>query len=269
MGYFWVVCGFMAGLLMGSGAFIFASNFSEFGFKANGLLGPGTLIVCVGAKLAIEVSYFLKHRRWFKESGSAWRTPEGKFKWTGLLAVAINCATNFGYTLVMNLAWRFARIGGLNQGIVSTMLSLASIFNLFVFYLIWGEKANYAQLLGTAFMILAITCMGTKLESQEEQEGVDTGYIYWALLTAFAAPILMSAKHVCVRFFKAKFTYGPVAQAVDGFLVEYALFSLIAIADPGEFQFKDYLVATGAGILMCSARVFINVGVAIGIAGPV
>lgn len=146
------------------------------------------------------------------------------------------------------------------------MLSLAIIFNLTAFYFIYGEKANYAQLTGCALMLCAIACMSIKLDSQEEED-VDTSYIYWALLTAFIAPVLMSSKHVCVRYFVKKSNYGAAAQAIDGFIIEYTLLSLIAVADPGDFEFNDYLVATSAGFLMSAGRLFINIAVAIGIAG--
>lgn len=110
----WVLLGVSAGLCMGSGQFIFASNFSKYGFKSNGLFGPGTLILCIIAKLTLEIPYYLKNRRWFKEADSAWRTPEGKIKWTGVVALLTNSLANLGYTIALNLAWKFARMGGLN-----------------------------------------------------------------------------------------------------------------------------------------------------------
>ena len=116
------------------------------------------------------------------------------------------------------------------------------------------------QFIGIVLMIISITCMGIKLEEQE-QENVDTTYIYWALLTGMAAPVFMSTKHVCIKLFKAN--YEAIPQAIDGFLLEYTLFSFITIYlltksdDEYEFKWLDFAVGTGAGCLMCTGRALI------------
>jgi len=44
--------------------------------------------------------------------------------------------------MAMTFAWKFAKIGGLNQGVISTLLSFASVFNIFLFAYLFKEKVD-------------------------------------------------------------------------------------------------------------------------------
>ena len=54
----------------------------------------------------------------------------------------VNGLTNFGFAFVMTFAWRFAKMGGMNQGIISTLLSFSSVFNVFIFAKVFGETVT-------------------------------------------------------------------------------------------------------------------------------
>lgn len=268
---YWITCACLAGATQGTGAFIYASNYAKYGFIANGLLGPGVLLSALVAKLILETTYYCRHKSWFNPENSAWKTAEGKWYFKNLIAVVSNAVTNFLYTVVMTFAWRFARMGGLNQGIISTLLSFASVFNLFLFRFFFAEKVNLPQLLGIFLMIASVCCMSINL-NHEEVEGTDPKYIYFALATGMIAPVFMSTKHVIIRKFKG--SYGAISQSIDGFILEYLMFSVITVLllttddDEYEFRWMDMLVATGAGLLMCLGRTFIAIAVQKGTAAP-
>lgn len=82
------------------------------------------------------------------------------------------------------------------------------------------------------------------------------------------APCLMSAKHVAIRKFKGN--YGAIAQAIDGYILEYFLFSMITIVlvnDPiYTFRWADIGVGMVAGVLMSVGRALLAVAIQIGIA---
>jgi len=88
-------------MFQGTGSFIYASNFAKYGFVANGILGPGVLLANILVKFIMELQYYIRHKRWFKAEGSAWKTPEGKWSFKNLTAVLANALTNFLYTVVM------------------------------------------------------------------------------------------------------------------------------------------------------------------------
>ena len=80
--------------------------------------------------------------------------------WKTLIPLFGNAITNGGYLVVMSLAWDFAKAGGLNQGVVSTLLSFASVFNVVTFYCFFNEKISLWQGLGICFMIGCVLCLG-------------------------------------------------------------------------------------------------------------
>ena len=140
---YWVSCAVGAGMCMGSGSFIYANNFAQYGLVGNGVLGPGAWVIFVIIKLTAEVRYRLKHGRWTKAKGSAWFTDEGKFKPKTLIPLTSHTLTNMGYTICLTFCWTWAKQAGMNQGIISTLLSFATVFNLCVFRLYFKEKLTW------------------------------------------------------------------------------------------------------------------------------
>jgi FtsH-binding integral membrane protein len=62
----WVTFGLLAGLCMGVGAFLYATNFGDLGINGLGMIGPGTFLVLFTVRLSIQIHYRAKHGRWFK-----------------------------------------------------------------------------------------------------------------------------------------------------------------------------------------------------------
>ena len=58
--------------MMGTGAFIFANSYSEYGLAGSGVLGPGAFILYTIIKLVREIHYRCKNRRWTKPQNSTW-----------------------------------------------------------------------------------------------------------------------------------------------------------------------------------------------------
>jgi drug/metabolite transporter (DMT)-like permease len=79
--------------------------------------------------------------------------------------MAGNALTNGLYLIVMTFAWKFAKIGGLNQGIISTLLSFSSVINIFSFAFFFNEKITKLQISGIFVMICSVACMSIKLDS--------------------------------------------------------------------------------------------------------
>lgn len=155
---YWITCAITAGICMGTGNFIYASNYSYLGFQGNGLLGPGALLVFSIVKFIREYTHFKREGRWFKANNSAWIDQNGAVYYKNFVPLLVNGLTGFGFSVVMTFAWRFAKMGGMNQGIISTLLSFSSLFNVFLFAKIFGEKVTKYQLFGILLMITAVCC---------------------------------------------------------------------------------------------------------------
>ena len=151
---------------MGTGSFIYATNFSEYGMLGAGMLGPGPFILCVIIRTYQEVSYKLRTGSWFKPKGaSRVLNPDGSIQWKSLIPLFVSIAMNQSYILVMSLGWKFAERSGMNQGVISTLLSLSGLFNIVSFYFKFGEKISCLHLIGVAFMIACIVCISLEATS--------------------------------------------------------------------------------------------------------
>ena len=84
------------------------------------------------------------------------------------MPVVINVATNLGYFIVMTLAWFYAKQGDLNQGIISSLLSLASVFNLISFRIFFQDKIRLFHYVGIILMLCAVVTLGFEASSKED-----------------------------------------------------------------------------------------------------
>ena len=133
----WITIATMGGACMGTGAFIYASNFAEYGILATGILGPVPFIYCLIIRSVLEIKFYRRTGSWFKEKNSR-VYQDGKIVWSSLIPFTVSMVSNFCYLLVMSLGWDFAKASDMNQGVISTLLSLASLFNIITFYLKFG-----------------------------------------------------------------------------------------------------------------------------------
>ena len=104
----------MAGATMGTGAFLFATNFSDRGLSAIGLLAPGPFLMCMTVRVFQEVRYRYKTGSWTKPKGSRLVEPNGQLAWKNLIPVSINTICNGGYLAIMTIGWKFAEASGMN-----------------------------------------------------------------------------------------------------------------------------------------------------------
>ena len=156
----WIACCLAAGFMMGTGAFLYAANYSDYGLDGSGVLGPGAFIVFLLMKVVRELIFRKKTGSWVKTKNSSWVKEDGKVRWSSLIPLLCNMGVNIGYTIVMTFAWNFAEQANLNQGVISSLLSFASVFNVVVFYFVFGEKVSKLHLIGVAFMFCGIACIG-------------------------------------------------------------------------------------------------------------
>jgi len=271
----------LAGACMGTGSFLFASNFSDKGLLGLGMVGPSGTLLCVVIRLIKEINYRRRNGSWIKEKNSRVKTPEGKWKWSSCIPLWGNILTNFGYLVCLTLGWKLAKACGLNQGVIAAMLSLASLFNIVIFYFKFGEKISALHLVGIAFAIACVICisMAAASKGKDTTEEFDPDKAFGldkevgALLAVFCgvlAAILMSTKHFFIKLYKK--TYSGVDLGVDATMFEFGicLFFLVPLIQEGNLDYGawEYFIACTAGCLMALGRVFISIGVSQGLAAP-
>lgn len=63
----WITSCLFAGFFMGTGAFLYAANYSEYGLSGTGILGPGATIMFLLVKIFRELKHYYKTKAWFKQ----------------------------------------------------------------------------------------------------------------------------------------------------------------------------------------------------------
>ena len=78
---YWVSCGLGAGACMGTGAFVYAPEYAKYGLAGTGILGPGTFVLFLLWRLALEIRYRVRTGVWLKPAGSrAWENGKPSFE---------------------------------------------------------------------------------------------------------------------------------------------------------------------------------------------
>lgn len=267
---------------MGTGSFLFATHYADLGFEGGGLCGPGVFVIFLLVWLIRETYHRCKTGSWVKsgdESRLFWSN--GNFKWSNLIPLIGNVTVNVSYLIVMTYAWHFAELGDINQGVVSALLSLASLINVVTFYFGFGEKISALNGIGVIFMVASVICIGAAAGSHSGEVETDAeleagggrsktlnGIL--AIVCGLGGPTVVSTQHFLIRKFKPQ--YDGIAQALDAAVFEFFILTcfLIPLSSNSEFTitWNDFAIGTAAGLLMCLGRVSVTIGVAIGLAGP-
>lgn len=278
----WITLSILAGFSMGTGAFIFASGYSEYKIFGTGLTGPGAFVYTTVLRLSMESTYRCRTGRWTKPTNSRVLKDDGSIKWFSLFPLFMNFATNGLYLCAMTFAWDFAKRGGINQGVISTLLSCASLINIVTFYFKFGETISKLHFIGVFLMLACIVCLsieaaskGPKNPENESAEQIAEEentviYAFSAILLGFVSACLMSTKHMFIRLYKSG--YSGIDMGIDSAICEFFLLSFFFIPlyfrDDYDFQWIDLAIGAAAGVLISSGRILISVSIAIGLAGP-
>ena len=113
-------------------------------------------------------SYRCKTGSWTNPRKSRLVKEDGRLRWLHLIPLLGNSAINVGYIEFMTYAWYFAKLGDINQGVVSVLIALASLINIVTFYFAFDEKIGWFNLVGVIFMIASVVCIGVATGSKEE-----------------------------------------------------------------------------------------------------
>jgi drug/metabolite transporter (DMT)-like permease len=156
------------------------------------------------------------------------------FKRKNLLALLGNFAPNFLILLSLTLAFKYAALGGLNQGVLPTLTCLASIFTMVLFYFTFYELISLVQFLGMLVMVISVVFLGLEAMNKGQTDdiiGVDgqdrSTYNLMALGFATLAPVFITVKSYCIRLFADE--YNSFDMGIDGLIFEHLSYSIIFV----------------------------------------
>ena len=188
---------------------------------------------------------------------------------------------NTAHIFLFTFAFKFARLGGLNQGVIPIMTIFATIFNSITFYIAFGETISLPKCFG---MVVAVSCViflsldsankkdqSVETEEIEELDGYDKSqavYCFYALGLGFLVPIGFSLKHFCIRKFKG--SYDSWNMPLDSGILEMITCCILTIFYQAKvgFTVKDFFIGGISGLLQLNGRIFMALGVSEGLGGP-
>ena len=282
---YWVSLALLAGFSMGTGSFVYASNYSGLGIVGNGTYAPGGFLFFTIIKIGMLIRSRIKTGAWINPANSTVVYPDGKIRWKNLIPLIGNTATSAAYAYIMTYAWMYAKRGGLNQGTISTFLSFASVINIGLFYCLFKEKVTVVQVIGIVIMILCIVCLSFETSQKGDEDPSETigdeEYDYsegpsklmscvYALILASFAPWTMSIKQVIIRWYMKD--YPPLLLSLDSMVLENGVFCIATIllvkGEEFDYTWQVFGIGAAAGIMIGLGRILMAIAVAVGIAAP-
>lgn len=139
----WWLYAFMGSIVMGVGLYFYAIYFSKMGITASAYVGPGPLVLLIAFKVYIAIRNKCTLGTFINmEKSNIW-DKDGNLQCKNLVPVLGNVYANTSHVFFFSYAFKYAKMGGLNQGIIPIMTTLASLFNSVLFYFAFDEKISY------------------------------------------------------------------------------------------------------------------------------
>ena len=258
---------------MGLGQYIFAQHFSDEGIMATGYVGPVPLVLLILFKLYFAIRNKIKIGTFINLEKSNFYDEDGNFRKGNLVPLIGNAYANIAHVFLFTYAFKYAKMGGLNQGVIPIVTTFATIFNSVLFYFYFGEKLSCPKILGMALTVSSVVFLAVDASKDNSAEATqydfESKYAYYALALAMAVPFHFSFKHFLIRKYKG--TYDHNFIGVDSGILETTACSVFAIIYGLEVGFDDFpkfMLGSLSGILLVLGRVFIAFAVAEGQAGP-
>ncbi|CDW81466.1 UNKNOWN [Stylonychia lemnae] len=246
---------------------------SDDGIKALSNIGLAPYVILVGYRL----NQFIRNKRKFgtlvNYGRSNYFDEFQNFKWKNLIPLLGNGLTNLFNLVTITMAFKYAKLANMNQGIVSTLNTLTSVYNLFIFYFGFGERVTIIQFIGMLVMLscIAFVSISTRQEIPENSPQSYEDLQYNAgisLIYAFLSPLCLSIKHIFVRKYRQQYNSWDVS--IDALIFEYQIYILFAVYYflNESLVWSDLIIGTVGSLFMASGKVLIVLAVANGLAGP-
>ena len=156
----WILSVFFAAFIMGTGLYIYSKNFSSMGFVGAGFLAPVPLLVFSSIKIGMAIRNKMNLGTFINPKRSNIIDENGQYKTMNLVAILGAWYGNTAHIFLLTFAFKFAKLGGMNEGAVVLLVVLASVFTSITFYYAFGEVPTKIKLFGMSFVISSTVFLG-------------------------------------------------------------------------------------------------------------
>ena len=105
-------------------------------------------------------------------------TTKRAFRYQNLVCLAGQVLPNIGSMITIVLSFKYAALGGINQGIIVTLSSLSTVYSAVLFYYVFHETVSPTQFLGMAIMVACVILLAFEGQSNntlESNSHINTG----------------------------------------------------------------------------------------------
>jgi drug/metabolite transporter (DMT)-like permease len=168
----WIIYAVLSGLALGIGNYIIGIKLAQEGIFSSSFSGPFPLALLLIYRFMQMIRNFFVYRSPINLGKSNWfyriRNRRVMFKRKNILPLTGSFLPTFLAFITTNLSFTYCALGGLNQGIISTLIAFAGVFTVIIFYFRFHEPISFIQIVGMAVMILSVVLLGLEGASKGE-----------------------------------------------------------------------------------------------------
>ena len=258
---------------MGNALYIYATKLSYKGLLATAYVGPIPLASSIFFKILLTCYRKHKYGEFWNKSRSNFINEDNTIKKVNFWPLLVNIYANCAHYTFFTLAFKYAKLAGINQGVVTIMVIMATIFNSISFYFAFGEKPSCTKIIGICFSASITIFLGINGVLQDDSDlkvknadgdSSRTAYSFYSLGFATLVPIGFSLKHFFIRKFKG--SYNSFDLVMDSSIGENAVFCIVSIyqATNGGFNTTELLYGGASGVLRNFGNQFMGIGISFG-----
>ena len=161
-----------------------------------------------------------------------------------MIALSGNFIPNILGLITLSIAFKYASLGGLNQGILPTLTSLAGVYSAIIFYFKFHEKVSFPQIVGMILMLVSVVFLG--LEGATKKFSIDSSdnsndigdhlnyssrqkirYAIYAILWGLVTPFFYTTKAYCIRVYCGN--YKAWDLGIDALIFESLCYTIMYV----------------------------------------
>jgi drug/metabolite transporter (DMT)-like permease len=276
VGHSWLISAVACGFCYGFGN-LCVVKISHFGFYTRELILFGgffqALIFLIGR------FFYIKHTtgHFWNWENSGFRDPRtDTFRWKAVWAVLLDVVIKVVAGWLVIISFKYALYAGINQGVITTVFTLSSIYVAIMSWFLFDEKLNRFHIVG---MLLLIACTilivfsktdnkkgKLKIYDQEVTEVAAYVPVGFALITT----LIYSFRTIYVKIFVKNLNFNSFDYMTYSYLISGAIFIPFVVFDMVENGFIPEVVFLGmlSGVLNGLGAFFLFYATSYGISGP-
>jgi hypothetical protein len=164
----------VSGITSGVGNFLLGAKLSHVGAMGAGFTGPLNLVILLVYRFGTMFMTKRQHNTWVdKENSNFFQKTTHKFVYQHLIPLAGNFIPNLVSLVFIAITFKLCEEAGINQGIMMTFLSLASVYNTILFRITFDERIAAMHYVGMGIMIMAVVFL--TIEAGKKGEEITIG----------------------------------------------------------------------------------------------